>query len=80
MSTGLTWVIFCDPNPAVPEVQGNPVVFSDYWEARSFVDWYLRLAITTTVPQVTVAIYTSSPNQNGYGWVNGASAQFSPFD
>jgi hypothetical protein len=66
MSTGLTYVSFCDF-----DVSSNPVttnfsfVFNSYDEAYSYGDWYVKNFCTNDSNQF-VTLWTSGPNVSGY--------------
>lgn len=67
MSTGLTYLTITDfAVGSSPGVAGT-FVFSSYEEAYNYGDWYLRnlQAIAGGSLEITVDIYTTSPNSNG---------------
>jgi len=69
MSTGLTWVTIVDAASAAPDFQTSPFGFSDYSEALSFSLWlsgYMGDVLGYGTSRPRVAIYTTSPNRNGY--------------
>lgn len=81
MSTGLTWVTAYD-NVGASEPNGgmSVMVFSDYNEAKQYTLWNAKyVGASYGSNQVVWAIYTESPNQNGYV-VASATPTFVPFD
>jgi hypothetical protein len=82
MSTGLTYVTFLDSASTDPQQGSFIQVFSSYDEAYKYGDWLVRLISLQTTGSVAanVAIWTTSPNLNGYWYFNGTAASFAPFE
>lgn len=83
MSTGLTYVNITDTDQGTnPSVTGS-YVFSSYEEAYNFGDWYCRWlqnVYGSSNRNVYVAIYTTTPNPNGYWPADTTPTAFVPFD
>ena len=84
MSTGLTWVTLVDgTNAGDPTLGVSPIQFSDYNEAMSYAEWYVRcmaVEIVGATARAVALIYTTSPNQKGYWDCSGGASFFTAFD
>ncbi len=82
MSTGLTWFSIVGNDGAASAPYADVLIaFSDYSEAISYGDWWMRTYNQTigSPAEVKIFIYTTSPNDNGYYYWNSVPV-FTVFD
>jgi hypothetical protein len=82
MSTGLTYWALMDYSASVPDVPTTPMIFQSYQEAFEYGDWYLRATsnIGSYTTNIRVAIWTSSPNNNGWFTFVDGEVVFTAYD
>ena len=82
MSTGLTWLTIIDNSNNTAPFSEVSITFSDYNEAYNYADWFMRAFNAGVSPPINISIfiYTSSPNNNGYYYWAGGVPVWYVFD
>lgn len=80
-SSGLTWLTMADSLSAAPDVQGSPVQFSNYQEAKNWAYWYLNYVKTSgAIYSAYILIYTTSDNDSGVYYLSGGNIIWTVFN